>query len=53
MREFERRLLDEQAHVIPTLWWNRIVPYHTRVRGWTITPSHFLNGQLDTIWLAD
>src|SRR5438094_126100 len=53
VREFEKRLLDEQAHVIPTLWWHRIVPYHTRVRGWTITPSHFLNGQLDTIWLAE
>src|SRR5438477_226227 len=53
VREFEKRLFDEQAHVIPTLWWHRIVPYHTRVRGWTITPSHFLNGQLDTIWLAE
>jgi len=53
VREFEKRLLDEQAHVIPTLWWHRIVPYHARVRGFTITPSHFLNGQLDTIWLAE
>ena len=53
LREFEKRLLDEQAHVIPTLWWHRIVPYHTRVRGFTITPSHFLNGQLDTIWLVE
>ena len=23
-----------------------------RLRGWTITPSHFLNNQLDTVWLA-
>jgi len=53
VREFEKRLLDEQAHVIPTLWWHRIVPHHARVRGWTITPSHFLNGQLDTVWLAE
>jgi len=53
IRDFEKRLLDEQAHVIPTLWWHRIVPYHARVRGFTITPSHFLNGQLDTIWLAE
>jgi hypothetical protein len=22
------------------------------VRGWTITPSHYLNSQLDTVWLA-
>jgi hypothetical protein len=27
--------------------------HHTRVRGWTITPSHFLNNHLDTVWLAD
>jgi len=53
IRDFEKRLLDEQAHVVPTLWWHRIVPYHARVRGFTITPSHFLNGQLDTIWLAE
>jgi hypothetical protein len=29
-----------------------VVPHNARVRGWTITPSHFLNTQLDMIWLA-
>jgi hypothetical protein len=24
----------------------------TGVRGWTITPSHFLNNRLDTVWLG-
>jgi len=24
-----------------------------KVRGWTITPSHFLNQQLDVVWLAE
>lgn len=52
IREFEKRLLDEQVHMIPLLWWHRIVPYNARVRGWTISPSHYLNNQLDTIWLA-
>jgi peptide/nickel transport system substrate-binding protein len=52
VREYEKRLLDDQAHIIPTLWWQRIIPHNARVRGWTITPSHFLNTQLDTIWLA-
>ncbi len=23
------------------------------VRGWTITPSHYLNNQLDTVWLSE
>ena len=31
----------------------RIVPHLSKVRGWTITPSHFLNQQLDTVWLSE
>jgi peptide/nickel transport system substrate-binding protein len=53
IRTFERRLLDEEAHYIPTLQWHRIVVHSSRVRGWTITPSHYLNNQLDTVWLAE
>jgi peptide/nickel transport system substrate-binding protein len=53
IRAFEKRLLDEEAHYIYTLQWHRIVPHSTRVRGWTITPSHYLNNQLDTVWLAE
>jgi hypothetical protein len=33
--------------------WHRIVPHDARVRGWIITPSHYLNNQLDTVWLAE
>ena len=53
IRDFEKRLLDEEAHYIYTFQWHRIVPHSARVRGWTITPSHFLNNQLDTVWLAE
>src|SRR5262245_59230261 len=53
IRAFERRLLDEEAHYIYTLQWHRIVPHSSRVRGWTITPSHYLNNQLDMVWLAE
>jgi peptide/nickel transport system substrate-binding protein len=53
IRAFEKRLLDEEAHYISTLQWHRIVPHSSRVRGWTITPSHYLNNQLDTVWLAE
>jgi peptide/nickel transport system substrate-binding protein len=52
IRAFEKRLLDEEAHYIYTLQWHRIVPHSSLVRGWTITPSHYLNSQLDTVWLA-
>src|SRR5262245_31737599 len=53
IRAFERRLPDEAAHYIYTLQWHRIVPHSSRVRGWTITPSHYLNNQLDRVWLAE
>ena len=53
VRAFEKRLLDDEAHYIYTLQWHRIVPHSARVRGWTITPSHYLNNQLDTVWLAE
>jgi peptide/nickel transport system substrate-binding protein len=53
LRHFERRLLDEEAHYAMTLQWHRIVPHAARVRGWTATPSHYLNHQLDTVWLAE
>jgi peptide/nickel transport system substrate-binding protein len=53
IRAFEKRLLDEEAHYIYTLQWNRIVPHSSQVRGWTITPSHYLNNQLDVVWLEN
>lgn len=28
-------------------------PHLAKVRGWSISPSHFLNQQLDTVWLAE
>ena len=42
---------DDQAHELFLLWWNRIVPCRSYVRGWKISPSHYLNQDLATIWL--
>ena len=53
LRAFEKRLLDEEAHVIYTLQWHRIIPHSSKVKGWTVTPSHYLNNQLDTVWLSE
>jgi peptide/nickel transport system substrate-binding protein len=53
LRAFEKRLLDEEIHYLYTLHWQRIIPHSAKVRGWTITPSHYLNQQLDTVWLAE
>ena len=52
LRAFEKRLLDEEVHIIYTLQWHRIIPHSSKVKGWTITPSHYLNNQLDTVWLS-
>jgi peptide/nickel transport system substrate-binding protein len=53
LRTLEKRLLDEETHVVYTLQWHRIIPHNSKVKGWTITPSHYLNNQLDTVWLAE
>jgi len=53
IRQFEKRLLDEEAHYLMTLQWHRIIPHSAKVKGWTITPSHYLNNTLDTVWLAE
>jgi peptide/nickel transport system substrate-binding protein len=52
-RQLEKRLLDEEVHVLYTLQWHRIIPHSSKVKGWTVTPSHYLNNQLDTVWLAE
>ena len=49
---FERRVLDEMAYQWPTLWWQRIIPHWAKLRGWKITPSHYLNQDLRDVWLA-
>jgi peptide/nickel transport system substrate-binding protein len=51
MRQFEKRVLDDQAHEIFLLWWYRMVPYRSYVKGWKISPSHYLNQDLATVWL--
>jgi peptide/nickel transport system substrate-binding protein len=53
VRAFEKRLLDEEVHVMYTLQWHRIMPHSSKVKGFTITPSHYLNNQLDTVWLSE
>jgi peptide/nickel transport system substrate-binding protein len=51
MRAYEGHILKEQAHFIPGLWWYRIMPHRTYFKGWKISPSHYLNQQLDSVWI--
>src|ERR1700736_4104382 len=51
MRDFEKHVLDSEAHEMMMIWWYRIIPYRSYVKGWKISPSHYLNQDLSTIWL--
>jgi peptide/nickel transport system substrate-binding protein len=51
MRQFEKLVLDTEAHEAFLLWRYRIVPYRSYVKGWKISPSRYVNQDLATIWL--
>ena len=51
MRVYEGHVLKTQAHFIPGLWWYRIIPHRTYMKGWKISPSHYLNQQLENVWI--
>lgn len=51
LREYETYVLDTQAHTIMMPWWERIVPMRSYVKGWKISPSHYINQDLGTVWL--
>lgn len=53
LRQFEKRVLDENAYQFHILWWQRIIPHSAKVKGWKITPSHYLNQDLGDAWLAE
>jgi peptide/nickel transport system substrate-binding protein len=43
--------MDTHAHFAPLLWWHRIVPHRSYVKGWKISPTHYLNQALDNVWI--
>jgi peptide/nickel transport system substrate-binding protein len=51
MREYERQTIDVGAHQLMVTWWYRILPIRSYVKGWKISPSHYLNQDLANIWL--
>jgi peptide/nickel transport system substrate-binding protein len=67
--EQQRRLLDPvertklvnemdkyaltQAYNVPILWWNRIIVHHKKIKGWYLTPSHYLWQDLSEVWLDE
>ena len=51
MRQYETHTLQTQAHSIMTPWWERILPLRSYVKGWKISPSHYVNQDLANVWL--
>jgi peptide/nickel transport system substrate-binding protein len=51
MMKFVKRVADEEAHTGMLLWWYRIIPHRSVVKGWKISPSHYLNQDLANVWL--
>jgi peptide/nickel transport system substrate-binding protein len=50
IREFERRAMSE-AYTVPILWANRLVATSPRLKGWYITPSHYIEQDLVDVWI--
>ena len=51
MLQFAKHVMDTEAHKLMVLWWHRIVPYRSYVKGWKISPSHYINQDLANVWL--
>jgi len=51
VRDFERHALTE-AYTVPLLWWSRIVATSSALKGWSITPSHFIGQDLTDVWFS-
>jgi len=51
MRQYEKLILDEEANNFVTLWWYRIIAHRSYMKGWKITPSHYLNQDLSGVWI--
>ena len=51
MFQFAKHVMDTEAHKLMILWWYRVVPYRSYVKGWKISPSHYINQDLANIWL--
>ena len=50
-QKYEKRVLNDLTSQFITLWWYKINPYRSYVKGWKIAPSHYLGQQLDQIWI--
>jgi peptide/nickel transport system substrate-binding protein len=52
VHEFDRHGLT-QGYSVPILWWNRIIVHNKKIKGWTMSPSHFQGTNLVDVWLDE
>jgi peptide/nickel transport system substrate-binding protein len=50
IRQFEQRLFDE-SYTVPVIWWHRIIVHHKQLKGWHVSPSHYIGQDLAAVWL--
>jgi peptide/nickel transport system substrate-binding protein len=50
LREFEQHAFTE-AYTIPIVWWHRIIVNWKQMKGWHMSPSHYINQDLQDVWL--
>jgi len=41
------------AYHMISLWQHRIIVHWAKLKGWKITPSHYINQDLVNVWLAE
>jgi peptide/nickel transport system substrate-binding protein len=50
LAELQKKVI-EGAFDVPVLWYSRIVAHASNMKGWKISPSHFVGQDLANIWL--
>ena len=53
--QYETRIIDTEAREFPMLWWYRMVPERSFVRGWKIRANHFIKARIcpTSGWMRD
>ncbi|MBI2983620.1 MAG: hypothetical protein HYY42_05520 [Chloroflexi bacterium] len=51
--DIEKYAMGEKAWMFPVIWWYRIMPYLSKVRGYRIGSNHYTTMDMANIWLAD
>jgi peptide/nickel transport system substrate-binding protein len=46
-----QRMIISAANSVPVIWYSRIVAHVPQMKGWKITPTHFANQDLASVWL--